>query len=125
MEISHLLAGIFGPFFVIVSIWCLSYDKQVKKVLDSLKHAPALLLMGGNINLLMGLVIVNLYSVWDLSLSVLVSLLGWVLIVRGLLLLFFPEGMLKLRKTTNWRFFFSFVSIVWGLGLCYYAFIQI
>ena len=125
MEISYLLASIFGPFFVIVAIWCLTYDKHVKKVLDSLKHAPALLLMGANINLLIGLVIVNLYSIWEWSLSLLVTLLGWVLIARGLLILFFPEGVIRLRKSTSWRFFFCFISIVWGLALCYYAFIQI
>lgn len=117
------LAGIFGPFMAIIGLWMLLYHDNVVKITNSIKSTPGAFYMGGVFNLLVGLTILSEYDSWMHGVACLVTLLGWVMIIRGILALFIPQLVIKLTMT-NRTFLkvMGVIPLVWGLALCWFAF---
>lgn len=113
------LAGIFGPVLLILGIWGILYQKDAKDLASWVRKNPNVLYVGAVINLVFGLTILNMYSTWTWSEPLLVTLLGWLLFVRGLFIFFIPKLVLRMfSMKQGWGIFFSFVVILWGLILC-------
>ena len=122
MASSAILASIFGPILFITGLWTLLYKDNMKKVIDSLKKTPALLYFVSVINILIGMVFVTSFNYWYWNIEVLVTILGWFFLVRGLLLMFFPKTLDKMIKMqTDGHVFCSLVTIAWGLVLSWFA----
>ena len=92
------LAAIFGPVLLIIGVWMLLYQENVKKVSESIKKNPAVMYLGGVINLIIGLTVINISPEWDLGLTVLVTIFGWFCFLRGLVIFFLPNLMTKISK---------------------------
>lgn len=119
------LAAIFGPFLTIMGLWMLLYIDNLTQVYSSVKNSPGCLYILGLINLLLGLVIINTYNEWQADLTLLVTLLGWVTLFRGLLFFFIPQLIVKttaLKKKTLQ--YIGTIPLVWGLLLSWFAFYQ-
>jgi uncharacterized protein YjeT (DUF2065 family) len=117
-----MLASIFGPFLAILGIWRLLYAENFNKVITSIKNTPGALYLQGIFNLLIGLFIVNEYNVWDMHIPVLITLLGWVMIAKGVLSLFVPQAMLKIMTHKTFLQSWGLVPLIVGLILCWFAF---
>jgi hypothetical protein len=123
MDTAMLLASIFGPLLGIVGLWMLLYSDNLLKVVNSIKGSPGLLYTGAVINLLVGLTIVTQYNVWSADLSVFLTLLGWVQILRGVLVLFIPQVVIKTTMThLGFVKVMGIIPLIWGLLLCWFAF---
>ncbi len=123
MQSTMWIPTIFGPFFIIIGLWCLCYHENMMKVVTSIKNTPAALYLWSAINLFLGLLVINTYNVWVANWSLLVTLLGWGLLVRGLLGLFMSQGILTMHwGNQSWLKVWSIITLLWGLGLCYIAF---
>lgn len=123
MASSTMLASIFGPLLIITSLWALLYKENVKKVVDSMKKTPALQYFVGVVNVLLGIVFITSFNYWYMSIEILVTLLGWCLLIRGLVLMFFPKTLDSMMKTyMKSSLLFSLIGIVWGLALTWFAF---
>ena|SRR3972149_9918263 len=123
MDKAIWLAQVFGPLLTIMGLWMLLYSENLIKVMTSIKNTPGCFYMMGLTNLLIGLAIVNMYNMWMWHPAVLISLLGWVLIIRGVLVLFIPQLIIK-HTMTNHRFMraFGLLPLVWGLALWWFGF---
>jgi uncharacterized membrane protein HdeD (DUF308 family) len=116
MQHAMMVASIFGPFLFILGFWMLVYQENMMKVLNSMKNSPVSFYLVGAINLFLGLVVVNEYNVWDWTPPLLVTLLGWFLIVRGLLALFVPQSFVKsATENPSWTKLKGIVPLVWGI----------
>jgi hypothetical protein len=123
MENAVWLGTIFGPFLAIIGLWMLLYNENLLKVLNSIKNTPGIIYIIGGFNLLVGLAILSWYNDWSLEAGLLVTLLGWAMIVRAVLLLFIPQLIIKTTMTHRTHVkFFGIVPLVWGLLLCWFAF---
>jgi uncharacterized membrane protein len=119
----HYIASIFGPLFALFGIWTILYRENIGKVVESFQKNPAVLFLGGAINLLIGLAIINVYSTWRLDLALLVTFLGWLFFLRGLIILFLPSLIYKIHKIHVEAFILcGLIFLVWGLALCWLAF---
>lgn len=74
------------------------------------------------ISLLIGLVIVNEYNVWNMTVPFLLTLVGWVMIIRGILGLFVPQLMVRIMSHRTFLQVWGVVPLVVGLILCWYSF---
>ena len=91
---------------------------------ESIKKTPAVLYIVGVINLIIGLTIINISPMWELQLTVLVTILGWFCFLRGLVIFFLPNLISKMTKAQGNTFvFFGLLSIVWGLALSWLAYV--
>lgn len=124
MESAVGLASVFGPILTIIGIWSLFYQAHMKKLVESFKKTPALMYLGGLINLIIGLTILHISPHWNLHLSILVTLLGWICLIRGLIIFFLPDMFLKIIKTQiHPSPIFGIITIVWGLALCWLGYL--
>lgn len=123
MQNAMWLASIFGPLMVINGLWILFYHENMSKIITSIKNTPALFHSNALLSLLMGLAIISQFNMWSTSLAVFVTLLGWCLIVRGVLSLFVPQMMMKIMmgKGANDKAW-GVITFVWGVLLCWLAF---
>jgi hypothetical protein len=117
------LASIFGPFLMIMGFWVLFYRSNMVKVVASIKATPGIMYMMGIVNLLVGLAVVSAFNMWTWQLSLLVTLVGWVVLVRGLLAFFFPQVLVHKKLTTpGYLRIKGVILLVWGFFLCWFAF---
>ena len=119
------LAAVFGPLLTIIGLWMLLYSENLIKVMSSIKNTPGCFFMMGTINMLIGLVIVNMYNVWIWHPAVLVSLLGWVFLIRGILVLYIPQLIIKYTMTNHMVMrAVGLIPLIWGLALWWFAFFR-
>lgn len=114
------LGRFLGLFTLIVSSWFL-FDRPIAlyTIPALLVDRPAMLIfaiiaLGG------GLAIVLAHNIWSGgSLPVLVTLIGWVMLLRGIsFLLFPPEAMLRILAAMQIdRFFYVYFTIPFALGV--------
>lgn len=122
MENAMGIATIFGPFLIIMGIWMLCYQANVKKVITSVKSTPGLMYVMGIINTLIGLTVLSNFNMWTPSLTFLVTLFGWVIFLRGLLVFFAPQMLFTKGVTSpGYLKIKGLVLVVWGFGLCWIA----
>ena len=118
------LAGIFGPVLVVIGLWQLLFHDNVIKVVDSVKKNPSVFYLSGVVNLIVGLTIINLSPHWQNNITVLVPILGWLLFLRAIFMFFFPKLLIQWTMTNKGGYtFFGIVGIIWGLALCWIAFL--
>jgi hypothetical protein len=123
MQSAMWLASIFGPFLMILGIWMLFYHANMMKVITSIKGTPGVMYVLGMWNLLIGLTILSQFNMWMWGLSLLVTILGWVMLIRGLMYYFMPHYILSKKMTTgNCLKVKGIVLLIWGFGLCWLAF---
>lgn len=123
MQNAMFLAAIFGPFLLIMGVWMLFYHENVSKMITSLKNTPAVFCVTGVINLLVGLTVINQFNIWSWTLAALVTLFGWWMLVRGLMVFFLPQLLIKLTMSNGkWVKIKGIIPLVWGFLLCWFAF---
>jgi len=123
MESAIMLARVFGPFIGILGLWMLLYGDNVVKIMTSMKNSPAALYTSAVFNLFIGLIIINLYNNWTWDGFFFVTLLGWVMFLRGVFALFLPQTVVKVLMTKNsWMKTMGIIPFVWGLILTWAGF---
>jgi len=95
MENAIIIARIIGPFFVIVGLGFLFNLKNFQKVMEDFAKNSALIYMGGVMALFFGLLIVQFYNVWKLQWPLIITILGWMSLIKGVVLIVFPKAMTK------------------------------
>ena len=117
------LASIFGPLLVILGLWKLLYSDVFVKVLNSVKSSHGLMYYSSVIYLWIGFTVLSQYDMWDMNALVLVTLLGWVMVVRGILGLFVPQMLFDCyTKHHGFTKVCGLIPLVWGVVLCWVGF---
>lgn len=122
MQNAIWLASVFGPFLMILGIWMLFYHDNMVKIGHSFKNVPGLCYVASIINILVGLTALVMFNEWIIDLSLLVTLFGWFILIRGIMGLFIPDVLIKLATDTGWMKIKGIVPLIWGFGLCWLAF---
>ena len=116
------IAKVFGPLLIIMGVWNFLYQENTRKIAEAFKKNLAAYYVGGVINLIIGLTIINGASHWSVHLTVLVTILGWVIFLKGLLFFIFPALFKKMANSgKNFYLLCSFISIAWGATLVWLA----
>ncbi len=117
------LASIFGPLLVIIGLWKLLYADAFTKVLNSMKNSHGLMYFTSVIYLWVGFTVLSQYDIWEMDALVLVTLLGWAMIVRGILGLFAPQMLLDMYiGHKGFTRVCGLIPLVWGVLLCWIGF---
>ncbi len=104
MEITVLIARFLGPLLTIITVGVLLNLKNYQKMMEDFFKNSALVYIGGLMALSFGIILVMFHNVWVLNWTVLITILGWSSLVKGILLIVFPNMILKMtemcRKST-------------------------
>jgi len=98
MDITTLVASLLGPVYLAVGLGLLINKKYYQDTIASMAKGGALLYFGGAAALVVGLLITTHQNIWTLNAAGLVTLIGWIALLKGLALLILPKQMASLTK---------------------------
>ncbi len=116
------LARLLGLFSILAGLAMIARRQDMVALFDSLTHDPPLLLLFGLIALGIGLAMVLAHNVWSGGvLPVVVTLIGWLILVRGLILLFLPAAtvanLFEAMHFARLLYLYATISLVLGIYL--------
>lgn len=126
MDVTIFLAKIIGVNFLIFGITLFINKTSFQSILKDFIAHPALILFGGFINLMLGTLIVISHNIWVYDWRVIITIIGWLLFIRGLVWLAMPSLMVKwVSSLTDYSkplYIATIVNVILGIILCYYGF---
>jgi hypothetical protein len=118
--LTLFLAKLIGLLFLLFSLDMAFSKRAMVRTANEFIHERSLILIVATLNLAAGLAIVLAHNVWrGGGLTVIVTLIGWFLILRGSLLLFVPsENLVKIYEAMHFeRNYAIFAAISGAIGL--------
>ncbi|MBU1018327.1 hypothetical protein KKA33_04875 [Patescibacteria group bacterium] len=128
MEKALILAAIIGPYYLIFGLSLLMYAGQWKKVVEGYEKNHFAWLPLAVIALILGLVIVNMHNVWEWNLYVVITLTGWIALLKSVFYLLAPGNWIKramkckLIRQEGFLYFWGALLTVLGVLLTYNAY---
>ncbi len=126
MNLSRFLAAVMGWYFIIISLLVLLRYKVFERIARELCHVEAAWTLSGMIILVFGLIIAVSHSLWTPDWRFLVTLIGWILLIKGVSRLYFPT--MTKHLTIQWlqrrylNLISAILSLVIGIFLIYCAY---
>ncbi len=93
METSQLLARVIGPYMLIAGLGLFISKDHYLELLDELKSHPLLMMVMGAFTLLLGLLLLQFHNIWTMDWPVLVTLIGWITVIKGTIAMIAPQAM--------------------------------
>lgn len=126
-DTTRRFARVLGPFFTIVSVTVVTRTPDMRQLLAEFGASAIWPWVTGAFVLLGGVIVVALHPHWRGAAAVIVSLLGWMMVLRGILLLAFPDTFLSIAEHSIgaeplWRTVFGAFAVI-GLYLVYVGWI--
>lgn len=106
MEITIYLAKFWGSLFMILGILSIA-GKFLGRVINYTED-KTITISTGYITFLLGLITVTLHNIWVLNWQVLITILGWVTLFKGIEKIGFPDRVNKKAQM------FKGKQILWG-----------
>jgi len=122
------LSRLIGLYCILVALSMMTRRQATLESVTALLHSPSMMFVLGAITLAAGLAMVLAHNIWSGgALTVIVTLVGWITLVKSLLFLFLPPQMeagLFLRQLHYQQLFYLYgaVSLVLGIYLTYGGF---
>lgn len=96
---TRIFARVLGPYFVIVPVIIVVRASDMRTLLSEFGANSVWPWMTGAFLLMAGLIVIAFHQYWKTAAAVIVSLLGWVLALRGLFLLAFPKTFMSMANS--------------------------
>ena len=126
MATSIFLARLLGPLLLIVGASLLINPRAVRKMAQDVIGSVTLVYLFGVLDFAAGLAILLVHNVWLASWRVIITLLGWLLLIRGAVRILAPEQVMgyaeKILRKQQYLLIGGGVTAVIGLVLCYFGY---
>lgn len=91
MTTSRYIAGLMGPLFLVIGLSLLLNHAMFPVMVEQLSLNYAVVFLAGVVALVAGIAVVRAHNVWEGSWRVIVTILGWLAIVGGIVRMLFPD----------------------------------
>jgi F0F1-type ATP synthase membrane subunit a len=91
MATSKLIAGLIGPALVAAGIALLVNRQVFPEMMTQLSQNYAVIFLSGILSLVAGIAIVRVHNIWTGGWPVIITIFGWLLILGGLVRMWFPQ----------------------------------
>lgn len=126
MDTAVFVARVFGIFYLAAAVGMILNRSFYQKFMEDYSNNAVLIFLTGMIALVAGTVIVLLHNVWAANWTVLVTIIGWGGLIKGVWIIIFPETVPRFmeiyRNNTKLLTAHSVVALVFGIVLAYFGF---
>lgn len=127
MNNSIFIARLIGPLLLLPGIGMLINPRAFRTVAGEVVRSLTLVYLFGLIDLAAGLAIVLTHNVWVASWRLLITLIGWIMLIRGAVRILVPETIMGYAaKVIGGKQLYpiagTVISIL-GLVLCYFGYL--
>jgi hypothetical protein len=107
-----------GIVYLAVGIGVLLNPQFYKKLLDDYSENLAVVYLGGLIALAIGYLLTTFHNIWVKDWPVIITLIGWIALAKGLLILVLPKICLRITRALKKqkRYLVAQAILVAGLG---------
>jgi len=113
MDLTQFLSQLIGIYVLVASLSALLYPKRVEKALREVGKSYLFPYFDGALALIFGLLIVLVHNVWDGLAASLVTLIGWLAVIEGGIMLLLPqESIVKLAE----KFAGRTTAVAWSVA---------
>jgi hypothetical protein len=124
METSLFLAKILGLLYLTVGVGILLNKDHYNKLMKECMNSAVLMYFGGALALVAGLVIVMFHNIWLSEWYVIITVIGWLALVKGIVLLVSPKSINNFAAFwVNRMQLAGLVTLILGLVLGYYGYL--
>jgi len=126
MSTSIFITKLLGPMFIVVGIALLLKAQMFRKILRELIASPVWLYFAGFLGLRAGMALVLTHNVWAPDWRLIITLIGWITIVRAVISIFQPEWIARAASAIlERRAIFvgaAVADLIIGLALSYFGY---
>lgn len=126
MENAIAIAAVAGPVYIIIGLSVLLYAPVWQKIVADWRKDHLSLLTMMMMHLVIGLIVIGMYNIWEWNVWLIVTLTGWGMLLKGVFYFLLPGSWLK-----NWlkmvdcrmcMYCAGFFATLVGAVLCYYVY---
>ena len=126
MDTSIFVAKIFGLCYLIIGIGFLFNRQVFRQIMEDYCKNAALVFYGGLISLAVGLAIVLNHNVWTMHWPVIITILGWLAILKGIWIIVFPGSLQQFMgaylENKKLQMFQMIFALLFGAALTFFGF---
>lgn len=112
---SMFLALLIGWYLLLTNLGMLINQAHYKKVCNEFMGNSLMMLTWGCLAIIFGLLIVIRHNVWESDWRILVTLIGWLVLLQGAFRLLFPEASVRFMKELHSKVGCTLLSWIWLL----------
>lgn len=113
------LSRLIGIYALIISLSMITHKTAIVELVGDFAEAPPLIFIAGMFTLLAGIAMVLMHNLWRGGApTVIVTLIGWMLLLRGIALVFIsPSGAAAIYEMLRFaQFYYAYVAVPLVLG---------
>ena len=99
MPAPVFIARLIGPLFVVLGIGLLANHAFYAAMIVHAVHHPTLIYISGLLALTAGLAMLNTYRAWTADWRVIVTVLGWLMLIAGVIRIVLPQVIVIIATT--------------------------
>lgn len=125
METSILIAKIIGLIYLSFGVGILLNGSFYKKEIPKLLENTAYLILGGFLAIIVGVLIIDNHNYWVKNWTIVITLIGWIALIKGIMLLAFPTLVKIYKPLLNSENFYKILGplvLVFGLIFTYFGY---
>jgi len=127
LSISILIARIAAVIYLSAAVGSILDRDQYRRVADDMFRSAALTYLMGFTAAIIGLLIVNYHNVWVGNWIVLITILGWLALMKGVLIIAVPKLIERVSRQLfggKMLRYFPYVALCLGLLFGYFGFVH-
>ena len=123
MSLSIFVAKVLAIFYISVGVAALSGKISFAKLVEDFERSPALTFVTGFFTLVLGAVLVEYHNIWVKNWTVLITVIGWMSLLKGIRLVTFPKSISAFKNWYKNPGMWGILMIAVGVLFGYFGFI--
>ncbi|KTD46090.1 Integral membrane protein (PIN domain superfamily) [Legionella quinlivanii] len=110
-----LIEQILGLYLVIVSLIMIARGAYYQDLIKRVGTNSGWILVGASFSLIFGLIMLVIHNIWEWDYEILVTLIAWLIVIKSILWLAFPENMLGIAQRVYSGSSYYLIMVLVGL----------
>lgn len=123
MDLSVLVAKIIAVIYIASGAAVLIGTVKISDIVKEYEKSPALIFLSGCMAIIFGMILVNYHNVWVKNWTVLITIISWVILIEGIVVVIMPASLLYMKNFIIKSRFWGIFMIVFGSLFGYFGFI--
>lgn len=124
MNFSYFLGAFLGLYLIVMGIALIVRKEMLHELIQDFTKGRVLIFFSGIISLLLGLFIVLSHPIWEVNWRVVITLLGYLFLIQGVIRIYFPDWVAESAKrfsNTHLTLIIGSLLTLIGLFLTYHG----